>query len=68
MRSLGFSLNEVLDIMAADENARIAEIFESRLNIYQKEISRLSRKKEILQAVTRIYKTNGLEYISIFIV
>lgn len=66
LRSLGFSLNEVLDIMTADENVRIAEIFESRLNMYQKEISRLSRKKEMLQAVTHIYKTNGLEYINNF--
>lgn len=66
LRSLGLSLNEILEIMTADENAEIAEIFEKRLNILNKDISRLEKSKVLLEAVTNIYQTQGLEYINNF--
>jgi DNA-binding transcriptional MerR regulator len=65
-RSLGFSLKEIAAIMAAEENDKIVSIFENRLKILKKEMAKLGRCKEMLEAVTHIYKTHGLHYVNNF--
>jgi DNA-binding transcriptional MerR regulator len=66
LRSLDFSLGEIAEIVNADENLLVSKLFEERLLTLHKEISRLQRSKDILTAVTTIYKMQGLQYINNF--
>lgn len=66
LRSLGFSLSEVQKVLTVDENVQITDIFESRLKALDQEVTKLNKSKEMLEAVTRIYKTNGIDYINNF--
>ncbi len=63
-KSLRFSLGEIHDILSSGENQRIVDIFNDRLQNFEQKISELSRSKEILTAVTKIYKLHGLEYVN----
>ncbi len=66
LKSLGFSLQEILEIITAEENMKISTLFENRLETINQEVSKLNKNKELLEAVSNIYKTNGLEYINNF--
>ncbi len=66
LKSLGFSLQEVSEILTAEENKEISQLFEDRLETINREVCKLNKNKELLEAVSNIYKTNGLEYINNF--
>lgn len=66
LRSLDFSLNEILDILTGEEDVEITNIFDNRLKKLDLEVTRLNKSRDMLKAVTRIYKTNGLQYIDNF--
>ncbi|MCH4890595.1 MerR family transcriptional regulator [Acidaminobacter sp. JC074] len=66
IKSFGFSLEEISEILTSRETLVIGEKLESKIESLEKEISKLNRSKELLKAVTRIYKTSGLDYISNF--
>ncbi len=66
LKSLGFSLQEILEIITAKENTKISTLFENKLETINQEVSKLNKNKELLEAVSNIYKTNGLEYINNF--
>lgn len=66
LRSFGFSLSDILTILTSSENETVAGIFNNKIDNLDKNISQLCRSKEILVAITKIYKNHGLEYINNF--
>lgn len=66
LKSLGFSLQEIQEILTVEENVKISGIFENRMETLNQEVDKLNKSKELLEAVTNIYKTSGLEYINNF--
>lgn len=66
LKSLGFSLQEILEIITTKENTKISALFDERIETIHHEVNKLNKNKELLEAVSKIYKTNGLEYISNF--
>lgn len=63
-KSLGFSLEDIKDILSTSENQKIVGIFEKRLLNLDREMSEIVRHKKILNAITSIYKSQGLDYVN----
>ncbi|MCK8060625.1 MULTISPECIES: FliG C-terminal domain-containing protein [unclassified Fusibacter] len=66
LKNLGFSLNEILEVLSVEESVKVAALFEDKLKALDQEAKRITKRKEMLEAVTKIYKNNGYEYISSF--
>lgn len=63
-KSLGFSLEDIKDILSTSENQKIVGLFDKRLQNLDREMSEIVRHKKILNAITNIYKSQGLDYVN----
>ena len=62
-KSLGFSLEEIKTILETEENQKITQLFKKRMRAFEQKMTELSQYKEMLKAITRIYKAEGIEYV-----
>lgn len=66
LRELNFSLDEIQEIFTLNENVEIASIFEKRLAKMEQEVAEITKKRDLLDAVVKIYKSSGSKYIDDF--
>lgn len=66
LMSLGFTLNEISNILNEDENMDTAELLDSKLSILNENLLDLQKQISMLEAVTRIYKGKGVTYLGKF--
>lgn len=66
LKTLGFSLDDIKSIFLSDDPGGIHQIFQQRLEKIENESQRLIRQRDMLRAVTQVYKKNGLTYINNF--
>jgi DNA-binding transcriptional MerR regulator len=62
-KSFGFSLEDIGLILSSTSNEAVDKVFNDNLANLKAKISDLYRRKEVLEAISKIYMSNGLEYL-----
>jgi DNA-binding transcriptional MerR regulator len=62
-KSFGFSLEDIRLILSSTSNEAVDKVFNDNLANLKAKISDLCRRKEVLEAISKIYMSNGLEYL-----
>ncbi len=62
-KNLGFSLDDIYTILFTEENQQVGELFEKRLEDFERQMSEISRYQELLKGIINIYRSYGLEYV-----
>lgn len=62
--SLGFSLTDIKAILSTNDNDTVANLFLRQYKVLSDKMEQVSRYKEMLSAVIKIYQTHGLEFVN----